>query len=125
MKAIGTFSANGLFLMTTAAFFILASFGSASAAGGPPAAQGAFEHCGCDNRKGIEMYVQNIINDSKQRGISCEMSMHVPACIVSYCSSCAGHPGLMENCIKMGTDYFASSCGQQPAANALFSYAAF
>lgn len=120
MKAIGTFSAKGLFLMTTAAVFILASFDSASAE-----AQGAFEHCGCDNRKDIEMYVQNIINDSKQRGISCEMSMHVPACIVSYCSSCAGHPGLMENCIKIGNDYFASSCGQQPAANALFSYAAF
>jgi hypothetical protein len=31
----------------------------------------------------------------------------------------------MESCIKTGTDYFASSCAQQPAANALFSYSAF
>ncbi|WP_417910188.1 hypothetical protein [Candidatus Electronema sp. PJ] len=71
------------------------------------------------------MYVQNILNDSWQRGISCEMSMHVPACITSYCSICAGHPGLMESCMKMGMDYFVSSCAQQSAANALYSYAAF
>jgi hypothetical protein len=56
------------------------------------------------------MYVQNLINDAKQRGMSCETAkMHTFACITSYCSICKEHPSLMENCIKNGAEYFASS----------------
>jgi hypothetical protein len=120
MKAIGTLSAKNL-LTAIAACYALTAFSSASAAGVPfglqtgPAAveQGAFEHCGCDTRQGVEMYVQNLINDSRQRGLSCGMSMHVPACITAYCSNCSGHSGMMESCIKTGLEYFTSSCGQQ------------
>ena len=122
MKANGTLSARNLFA-AIAACLALTAFSSASAANVPSRiqagpAQGAFEHCGCDTKQGVEMYVQNLINDSRQRGISCEMSMHVPACIVSYCSSCAGHSGVMENCMKTGMEFFASSCGQQPQLTA-------
>lgn len=59
------------------------------------------------------MYVQNLITDAQQRGLSCGMSsMHVPACLAAYCSSCSGHSGVMESCVKTGMEYFASSCGQ-------------
>ena len=79
----------------------------------------AMEHCGCDNQKGIEMYVQNLINDAQQRGLSCQSAMHIPACITTYCSICRGHEGLVENCIKAGVDYFSKTAefcsGQQPS----------
>jgi len=78
----------------------------------------AIQHCGCDNQKGIEMYVQNLINDAQKRGLSCQAAMHIPACITTYCSICNGHEGLVENCIKSGVEYFAKSAefcaGQQP-----------
>lgn len=116
-KTNGRLSAKNLFAVI-AAGLTLTAFNSASAAGVPSGiqvvpAQGTFDHCGCDTKKGIETYVQNIINDSQQRGLSCGISMHVPACITAYCSSCAGHSGLMESCIKTGMEYFTSSCGQQ------------
>lgn len=117
MKAIGTLSAKNLLTAITAGL-VLSAFGSASAADVPSGiqatpAQGAFEHCGCDTKQGVETYVRNLINDSQQRGLSCGMSMHVPACITAYCSSCSGHSGLMESCMKTGMEYFSSSCGQQ------------
>jgi hypothetical protein len=117
MKAIGTLSAKNL-LTAIAAGFVLSAFSSASAAGVPfgfqaGPAQGTFQHCGCDNRQAVEIYVQNIINDAQQRGLSCEMSMHVPACITSYCSICGDHPDLMASCVRTGMEYFTSSCGQQ------------
>ena len=117
MKAIGTLSAKNL-LTAIVAGLVLSAFSSASAADVPSRiqavpAQGAFEHCGCDTKQGVETYVQNLISDSQQRGLSCGMSMHVPACITAYCSSCAGHSGIMESCMKTGMEYFASSCGQQ------------
>jgi hypothetical protein len=123
MKANGTLSARNIFA-AIAACLALTAFSSASAANVPSRiqagpAQGAFEHCGCDTRQGVEMYVQNLINDAQQRGLSCGMSsMHVPACITAYCSSCAGHSGVMESCMKAGMEYFASSCGQQPQLTA-------
>lgn len=118
MKAIGTLSAK-TFLACIAAGFALTAFSSASAADVPSRiqagpAQGAFEHCGCDTKQGVETYVQNLISDSQQRGLSCEMSMHVPACITAYCSSCAGHSGIMESCMKTGMAYFTNSCSPQP-----------
>jgi hypothetical protein len=77
MKAIGTLSAKNL-LTAIAAGLVLSAFSSASAADVPSRiqawpAQGAFEHCGCDTKQGVEMYVQNLINDSQQRGLSCEI----------------------------------------------------
>lgn len=122
MKANGTLSAKNLFA-AIAACFALSAFSSASAADVPSKIQswpahGAFEHCGCDTKKGVQVYVQNLINDSQQRGLNCGMSMHVPACITAYCSSCAGHSGIMESCMKTGMEYFASSCGQQPQLTA-------
>jgi hypothetical protein len=132
MKAIGTLSAKNL-LTAIAAGLVFSAFSSASAADVPSRiqavpAQGAFEHCGCDTKQGVETYVQNLISDSQQRGLKCGMSMHVPACITAYCSSCAGHSGIMESCMKTGMEYFSSSCGQQqghtaaymPAPGALF-----
>ena len=122
MKANGTLSAKNFFAAAAAAL-ALSAFSSASAADVPSRiqagpAQGAFEHCGCDTKQGVENYVQNLINDSQQRGLSCGISMHVPACITAYCSSCAGHSGVMENCMKTGMEYFTSSCGQQPQLTA-------
>ena len=123
MKANGTLSARNFFA-AIAAGLALTAFSAASAADVPSGVQtqGAFEHCGCDTRQGVEMYVQNLINDAQQRGLSCGMSsMHVPACITAYCSSCAGHSGVMESCMKAGMEYFSSSCGQQPQLTA-FAY---
>jgi hypothetical protein len=58
------------------------------------------------------MYVQNIINDAQRRGLNCETAkIHAFACITSYCSICKEHPGIMENCIKWGAEYFAASPG--------------
>jgi hypothetical protein len=127
MKVIGTVSAKTLFGMTAAALLLIA--GSAPALDISPelraaalqampddASNTAIQHCGCDNKKGIEMYVQNLINDAKKRGLSCEASLHIPACITTYCSICKGHEGLVENCIKTGVEYFSNSpelCSQQ------------
>jgi hypothetical protein len=120
MKTINTLSALIFF---TAALGVAVLSGSAAAVEISPelrsaaleampteaASQTAMEHCGCDNQKGIEMYVQNLINDAQKRGL---------ACITSYCSICRGHDGLVENCIKTGVDYFTRSAdfcsGQQP-----------
>jgi hypothetical protein len=133
MKVIGTVSAKTLFGMTAAALLLIA--GSASALDISPelraaalkampddANNTAIQHCGCDNKKGIEMYVQNLINDAKKRGLSCEASLHIPACITTYCSICKGHEGLVENCIKTGVEYFSNSlelCSQQNSGVAL------
>ena len=119
MKAIGTLSAKNLLAAIAAAGFALTAFSTASAAGVPfgfqaVPAQGASEHCGCDNRQAVEMYVQNIINDAQQRGMSCGMSMHIPACITSYCSICGDHPDLMASCVQTGMEYLTNFCSQQP-----------
>ncbi len=100
--------------LLTAAALLLASSGTALAQGMslPQATSDAMQHCGCDSKAGVEMYVQNIINDAQQRGMSCDTAkIHAFACITSYCSICKEHPGIMENCIKMGADYFAASPG--------------
>ena len=100
--------------MFLTAAILLASSGAALAQGmslSQPTSD-AMQHCGCDSKAGVEMYVQNIINDAQQRGMSCDTAkIHAFACITSYCSICKEHPGIMENCIKMGADYFAASPG--------------
>ncbi len=76
----------------------------------------AMQHCGCDRKEGIEMYVQNLINDAEKRGLDCQASYHIPACITTYCSICKGHEGLVENCIQTGIAYFTSTanfCSKQ------------
>jgi hypothetical protein len=130
---IGTLSAGNLIIATAAA--LIFSAGAASAAGYPfgsaafpTVEQGTFEHCGCDNRQGIERYVQNLITDAQQRGATCDMSMHIPACIVSYCSICKEHPDLMESCMNAGMNYLTSSpgfCASQTGDAAAFAYAPF
>ena len=118
MKAIGTLSAKNLLTTIAAAVFALIAFSTASAAGVPflqvGPAQGTFEHCGCDNKQAVEMYVQNIINDAAQRGMGCGMSMHIPACITSYCSICGDHPDLMASCVQTGMEYLTNFCAHQP-----------
>lgn len=122
MKTIGTLSAKSAFgIGMIAAGLFLAAGGAASALevtpelrsaalqAMPDSSNNAIQHCGCDNKKGIETYVQNLINDAKQRGLSCENSLHIPACITTYCSICKGHQGLVENCIKTGVEYFTAS----------------
>ena len=82
----------------------------------PAAENTSITHCGCDTKEGIEMYVQNLINDAKKRGLDCQSSYHIPACITTYCSICKGHGGLVENCIQTGVEYFtlnSSLCSQQ------------
>jgi hypothetical protein len=76
----------------------------------------AVQHCGCDRKEGIQMYVQSLIDDAEKRGLNCQTSYHIPACITTYCSICKGHAGLVENCIKTGIAYFTSTanfCSQQ------------
>jgi hypothetical protein len=85
----------------------------------------AIEHCGCDRKEGIQMYVQNLINDAEKRGLNCQTSYHIPACITTYCSICNGHPGLVENCIQTGIAYFTSTanfCSQQTNGVAAAEY---
>lgn len=94
-----------------------------------PARKDVIAHCGCDSKEGIEKYVQNLINDAQQRGIGCDVAKtHVPACIAVYCSICGGHPGLVESCVKLGSDYFLNSpgyCGaQQPTGEVTASLSA-
>ena len=76
----------------------------------------AIQHCGCDSKEGIQMYVQNLINDAEKRGLDCQTSYHIPACITTYCSICRGHDGLVESCIQTGIEYFTSTqnfCSKQ------------
>jgi hypothetical protein len=83
----------------------------------------AVQHCGCDRKEGIQMYVQSLIDDAEKRGLNCQTSYHIPACITAYCSICKGHPGLVENCIQTGIEYFtltANFCSQQ--TNSLTAY---
>lgn len=97
------------------AFLTLAAFNSASAtdSAGTQAGTGqpASEHYGCDNPKGVEQYVLNLISDAKQKGISCE-SMKLHSSITSYCSGCAAHPELMSSCVKKGMEHLAASCSK-------------
>ena len=112
MKNSALFSAKNVFGLTAAA--ALLAVASSASAFGPYAAgsQGSLNNnCGCDNKQEIEMYVQNVINDSQQRGATCQASMHIPACIISYCSICGSNAGLMSSCIKTGMDYLANSAG--------------
>jgi hypothetical protein len=84
----------------------------------------AIQHCGCDSKEGVQMYVQNLINDAEKRGLNCQTSYHIPACITTYCSICNGHPGLVENCIQTGIAYFTSTsnfCSQQAKSVAAYS----
>lgn len=84
----------------------------------------AIEHCGCDRKEGIQMYVRNLINDAEKRGLNCQTSYHIPACIATYCSICKGHPGLVENCIQTGIEYFtltANFCSQQTSGLAAYT----
>lgn len=81
-----------------------------------------WEHCGCDTQKGIEQYVQNLVNDALQRGMVCEAANgHIPACITVWCSTCAGHPGAVQHCMATANEYLVSKAGyctqQQPAAH--------
>jgi hypothetical protein len=112
MKNSRVQSAGRIFLTTVAAGLLLLSSSAARAQSTEPPVSDAISHCGCDKKEGIEMYVQNIINDAQKRGMSCDTAkIHAFACITSYCSICKEHPGIMENCIKMGAEYFAASPG--------------
>jgi hypothetical protein len=76
------------------------------------------KNCGCDDRKGIELYMQNVINDAQRRGVTCESSqVYMMACINVYCSICTDSL-LREKCIKIASDYYQNSPGfcLQPAA---------
>ncbi|MCI5145859.1 MAG: hypothetical protein D3923_10095 [Candidatus Electrothrix sp. AR3] len=83
-----------------------------------------WEHCGCDDQKAIEGYVNNIIKDAMFRGMSCTTAKtHALACINVYCSICQGHPGLVESCVQTASNYFLNSSGfcqqQQPQSRTL------
>ena len=66
------------------------------------------------------MYVDNVIHDAQQRGITCESAkMYTEACISVYCSICDDAPS-RERCQQMGASYFLNSPGfcQKPQAPA-------
>ena len=111
MKTSALFSAKNMFALTVAISFFAAAHSASAAAPFAGGSQGSFQSCGCDNKNDIEMYVQNVISDSQQRGATCQTSMHIPACIISYCSICGSNPGLMSSCIKTGMDYLTNSAG--------------
>jgi len=119
MKASKTLLTKNLFA-TIAAGLVLTAFHSAAAGvpfpvqAGPGNMSPSFEHCGCDTRQGVEMYVQNLLNDAQQRGMGCGFTMHVPACIMSYCSICGDRPDLMATCMQTGMDYLSNACAPQP-----------
>lgn len=76
--------------------------------------------CGCDQQRGIEMYVNNVIHDAQQRGITCESAkVYTAACFNVYCSIC-NDVAAKERCLKAAYDYFLQSPGfcvqQQPVA---------
>jgi hypothetical protein len=67
--------------------------------------------CGCDQHRGIEMYVNNVIHDAQQRGITCESAkIYTLACFNVYCSIC-NDPAAKERCVKYASDYFLHSPG--------------
>ena len=74
--------------MKAAAFFrmivtagVLFSAGAAAAQQNSiPVNNGAWEHCGCDTKKGIEMFVGNLVNEARQRDAVCESAAtHIPS----------------------------------------------
>jgi hypothetical protein len=78
--------------------------------------QQSAKQCGCDDKKSVEAYMQNVINDAQRRGVSCEIEkMYLPACITVYCSIC---PDVASRgrCAKMATDYLTTSGFCPPAA---------
>ncbi|MCW5206201.1 hypothetical protein VU08_04620 [Desulfobulbus sp. F5] len=97
---------------------VLVSAGSAAAVTPTQTAadQQAAKQCGCDDKKSVEAYMQNVINDAHRRGVSCETEkMYLPACITVYCSIC---PDVASRgrCAKMATDYLTTSGFCPPAA---------
>lgn len=96
----------------------LLSAGSAAAATPPQTAadQQSAKQCGCDDKKSVEAYMQNVMNDAQRRGLNCETErMYLPACIAVYCSIC---PDIASRgrCAKMATDYLTTSGFCPPAA---------
>ena len=110
--------------MKAAAFFrmivtvgVLFSAGTAAAQqNSMPVNNGAWEHCGCDTKEGIEMFVGNLVNEARQRDAVCESAAtHIPFCIAAWCSTCAGHENAVENCVETANNYLADtteSCTQ-------------
>lgn len=71
--------------------------------------QQSAKQCGCDDKKSVEAYMQNVINDAQRRGVSCETEkMYLPACIAVYCSICPDVAS-RDRCAKMATDYLTTS----------------
>lgn len=105
MKTERTWKADtkALFAAAIAAGLLALSAGAAVAQGTPAASNKAIEHCGCDDPAGIKMYVSNLVNDARLRGLTTETAkMHSSACIAVWCTSfCAGHPdpGTVERCV--------------------------
>lgn len=75
-----------------------------------PVNNGAWEHCGCDTRKGIEMFVGNLVKEAGQRDAVCKSAAtHIPFCIATWCSICAGHEGVVENCVETANKYLTDT----------------
>ena len=104
--------------IATLTLCMLVSAGSAAAV--TPTQTGADQQsakqCGCDDKKSVEAYMQNVINDAQRRGVNCEVEkMYLPACITVYCSICPDAAS-RERCAKMATDYLTTSGFCSPAA---------
>jgi hypothetical protein len=111
-----TMQAAGRVFLAAAGLFLCA--GSAAAMN----AQNPTDRCGCDQASGVKLYVDNVIRDAQQRGITCESAkMYTEACISVFCSIC-DDTASRTRCQQMGASYFLNSPGfcqmpqQAPAA---------
>lgn len=112
--------AAGRMLFATMAAALLFSAGTAAAQQNAPSAG----ICGCDKKQEVERYVQNVINDYQQRGISCDQAkIYTGACISVYCSIC-NDPAAQARCVKTASDYFLYASGYCPQQSAGYLTAA-
>lgn len=118
MNAFAALSSSRV-LQCAAALTLCAFVSAGSAAAVTPtqtaADQQSAKQCGCDDKKSVEAYMQNVISDAQRRGVSCEIEkMYLPACIAVYCSICPDVAS-RDRCAKMATDYLTTSGFCPPA----------
>lgn len=126
MKSGRTLAAGkALFRMIIAAGILFSANAALAENSADSMNHGEWERCGCNNREEVEMYVQNLVDDARHRGMVCEAAtMHIPACIAVWCSSsCAGQPQAVNTCVATANEYLVRTVGScmRPAPQAHIS----
>ena len=112
MKTGGAWtSGKTFFAMIITAGLVLTA--GAAAAQGMQEAMNAIQRCGCNDPSGIKLYVDNVMNDARQRGMTAETAkIHSTACFAVWCVSfCSGPVGAVERCFTAASAYFDTASG--------------